>query len=78
MITFTDVQRVMADVFEIGLDEIGPDATPDNVDSWDSLRLLNLILAFEQEFGVEVAPDQLQYMMSVPEILRILNAAATA
>ena len=68
----------MADVFEIDLADIKPDSTPDNVDSWDSLRLLNLILAFEQEFGVEVAPDQLQYMMSVPEILRILNAAAAA
>ena len=46
--------------------------------AWDSLRLLDLILAIEQQAGIEISPDKLEEMMSVPAILQIINDANAA
>lgn len=73
--TFEDLRQLMADVFECDPAKITPDSTPDTVDAWDSLRLLDLILALEQQTGVEIDPDRLPDMMSVPAILQIVQEA---
>jgi acyl carrier protein len=70
-----DIQEIMAEVFGVEPEAITIDASPDTIESWDSLRLLNLILALEQEFGVEFPSDQLQHLMSVEKILHALNQA---
>jgi acyl carrier protein len=74
-IEFGDVQQIIADVFGVDLHDITINSTPDTVESWDSLRLLNLVLALEQEFRLEIAPDQLQHLMNIPKILQALNEA---
>jgi acyl carrier protein len=77
-VTYEELRRIMADVFECDPAVITPDATPETVPAWDSLRLLDLILALEQQAGVEISPERLQDMMSVPAILDIINEAAAA
>jgi acyl carrier protein len=51
------LKRVMAAVLEIRADTIGEDTSMDTVDTWDSIRHLNLVLAIEEEFGVCI-PDE--------------------
>ncbi len=73
--TFEDLRQLMADVFQCDPSEITPDATPNTIEAWDSLRLLDLILALEQQLGVEIDPDRLADMMSVPAILQVVGEA---
>ena len=75
---FAELRQIMADVFECPLDRITPDTTPDTLEAWDSLRLLDLILAIEQEAAIEISPERLDEMMSVPAILQIVNEAKAA
>ena len=72
---FNELRLLMADVFECDVALITPDATPDTVDSWDSLRLLDLVLALEQKTGIEIDPDHLPEMMSIPAILALIQAS---
>lgn len=65
----------MADVFECDAEKITLDSTPDTLEAWDSLRLLDLILAIEQQADIEISPDRLEDMMSVPAILGIIKEA---
>lgn len=51
------LKQVMATVLAVPLDAIGPDASADTIPSWDSLHHMNLVLALEQTFGVEI-PDE--------------------
>ena len=51
------IKQVMSAVFEIPLESIADVASSDNIENWDSLRHLNLILALEEEFGVSI-PDE--------------------
>lgn len=76
--TFEELQGLMADIFECDPAEIGPDATPDTVEAWDSLRLLDLVLAIEQRTGIVISSDHLQEMMSVPAILKMIDEARSS
>ena len=47
----------MSNVFEIEHEEaISESSSSDNIESWDSYRYLNLILALEEEFEINI-PD---------------------
>lgn len=75
---FPELRQLMADVFECDLAKIQPDSTPDTLEAWDSLRLLDLILAIEQQAQIEISPDRLEDMVSVPAILHIIEQAKAA
>ena len=47
--------KVMANVFNIDANIITYDSSPDNIETWDSLKHMNLIVALEEEFCVEFA-----------------------
>jgi acyl carrier protein len=51
------VKQVMASVLEVDESAIGDDASMDNVQGWDSLKQMNLVLALEESFGVTI-PDE--------------------
>jgi acyl carrier protein len=65
------VQRlhdVMAAVFGIEASEIRPDASSATIAEWDSVRHLQLMLALEDEFGIQFDMDELATLRSVPLI----------
>ncbi len=51
------LKAVISAVLNVDIGSIGPDSSRDTIESWDSLRHLNLILALEEEFGVTL-PDE--------------------
>lgn len=52
------LKQVMARVFDVDVAEIVETASNDTVERWDSLRHMNLIIAIEEEFGVEFSGEQ--------------------
>jgi acyl carrier protein len=75
---FAELRELMADVFECDPALIKPDSTPDTLGDWDSVRLLDLILAIEQQAHIEISADRLEEMVSVPAILAIIQEAQAA
>jgi acyl carrier protein len=57
MIDEAALKQVMANVLGVPAEAIGPDASSDTISGWDSLKHMNLVLALEQTFGVEI-PDE--------------------
>ena len=62
----------MADVFEVPLERITPESSPDNLETWDSIHHLNMVLALEQEFGVQFSPEEIEQLLSVELIVALL------
>ncbi len=58
------IKQVMAAVFETELSAITDDASPDNVESWDSLKHLNLAVALEEAFGIELSEEDIMELMN--------------
>ena len=67
------IKNVMASVFEVDSSQINSDTSPDTLESWDSLKHMNLILALEEEFGVEFDDDDIISMISYKLIVLILK-----
>lgn len=59
------VRQAVSDVFGVPLAEVVPDSSPQTVEAWDSMGHLNLVLALEQAFGVQLAPEEIAGMTSV-------------
>ena len=70
------VKQIMAQVFEVPLDTVPDDASPDTIKSWDSLRHMNLVLAMEEEFGVQFTDEQIVQMLSLELIVHTLQEVA--
>ncbi len=67
------IKQVMSAVFELPLESINEDASTDNIDNWDSLRHLNLILALEEEFGVSIPDEEVGNLVNFKLIELTIN-----
>jgi acyl carrier protein len=59
------VRRVFSDVFQIPLEQVTMQSSPDNIATWDSLQHLNMVLALEQEFRIQFTPEEVEQLLSV-------------
>lgn len=67
------ILKVMSIVFEISIDSLNEDSSSDNIESWDSLRHLNLILALEDEFNLEIPDEEVGNLMNFKLIKIVLE-----
>lgn len=67
------IQQIMADVFEITLEQITIESTQDNIDAWDSLKHLNLVVALEEEFGIYFPVEEIGNLISFKLIAVIVK-----
>ncbi len=71
--TFEKIQALMVEIFQVPEEKITPELKQEDLENWDSLQHLNLMLALEQEFGVTLDVDDLNTLTSVPAILKYLE-----
>ncbi len=67
-------QAVMAKVLQTSEREISVDASRKNMSAWDSLAHMNLMLALEDEFGVEFSDQEIADCDSLQLLLDILQS----
>jgi acyl carrier protein len=67
------VREVVGEVFGMPAAEVPPDASPENVPAWDSLHHLELMMAIEMEFGVQVSSDAMTALLSLEAIEEYLR-----
>ena len=58
------IKGVMAAVFEVQVEDIDDNASPDTIGKWDSLRHMNLIVSLEEEFEVTFDDDDIANMLN--------------
>ena len=63
---------VISAVVQVPVAELTDETGPDTVEAWDSMALINLALALEAEFGVQLPPEEVTEMRSVAQIVALL------
>jgi acyl carrier protein len=58
------IKKVMSDVFNTDVDSINNESSPDNIENWDSLKHMNLIVALEEEFGIEFDDNDIENLLN--------------
>ena len=66
------IKNIMSAVFEIPEEQIKDNSSPDTIESWDSLKHMNLIIALEEEFEVEFTDNEIYEMMNYTLIKSII------
>ena len=72
------VGSLLAEVLQIPASGVTEDLAMKDIDAWDSLKHMELIVSLEQSFGIEFTFDDIVAMRSVAEIKRVLRERGAA
>ena len=72
--TAAQIAEIVADALEMTTEDVADVEQLGDVEGWDSLRRLNVLLAIEESMGVAMLPDDLPAMTSVAGIAEIVSA----
>lgn len=65
--------EVLAEVFELRVNEIRPELQKSNIGVWDSLKQMDLVLSLEREYDIALDIPDIVRMTSVATIMDVLN-----
>ena len=71
------INEVFQDVFDDDTITVNADTTADDIEDWDSLEHINLVVAIEEEFGMKFKMSEVTGMKNVGEMVGILMERAT-
>lgn len=69
---FNQVRDITADVLGIDAGGITAESAPENIEIWDSVQHLNLVLALEERFGITFEPEEIEVMKSAGSIANLV------
>ena len=67
------IKNVMSSVFDVDVNEILEDTSPDSLDNWDSMAHMNLIVGLEEEFSILFDQDEITEMLNFKLICLIVS-----
>ena len=73
MIVRERVYKIISQVFNVPIENINDESSSDDIETWDSLKHMNMVLALEEEFNVQFGEEQILEMLNVGLIIEILK-----
>lgn len=67
------ILEILSNVFEVEITNLNEDSSIDNIENWDSIRHLNLILALEEEFNIIIPDEEVGDLVNFKLIELIIN-----
>ena len=67
------LKNIMANVFGIEVEEINEMTSVDNCEQWDSFQHMSLLVAIEEEFGLNLDDDEVLRMRDFASIIDVLE-----
>lgn len=67
------VKNIAAGLFGVPASAITAETSPANLEAWDSVQQLNLMLELEQQFGVRLEPEEMDGVRSIGDAVRIVQ-----
>jgi acyl carrier protein len=68
--------RVIAAILRVPVAGLDESSSPDSIDTWDSLRHLQVLLALEEEFGMQFPADASEQLQTVGALLAAVEDQA--
>jgi acyl carrier protein len=76
--TFEQVRSVASDIFGIPTEKIVAESSPETIENWDSIQHLNLVLAIEEKFGVQLDPEDIEQMKNIGAVAALVEKLQSA
>src|SRR5579859_2068140 len=71
--TLEQVRLVMEDVFDLDNLAIGPGTNAEDIEEWDSLTHIRLIVAIERRMKVKFKNAELDGLMNVGDLVKLID-----
>jgi acyl carrier protein len=69
----TKLREIMASCFNLEVSQITDDSSVDNIEEWDSLKHLTLVISLEEAFNISFTMDETVEILSLQLIKLVLN-----
>ena len=76
--TFEQVRNIASDIFGIPAHGITAESSPETIENWDSMQHLNLVLAIEEKFGVQLDPEDIEQMKNIGAVAALVEKLQSA
>jgi acyl carrier protein len=67
------VEKLLADALGMPVEQVNDDLAMREVEAWDSLKHMELIVALEESFQIQLTFDEIVAMQSVGQIKTVLK-----
>lgn len=71
--TILEKMELLAETLEVEVDEISEDTVLAEMDNWDSMTKLSLIVMFDDECDKKITSDDIKKMVTVKDILDLMD-----
>lgn len=71
---FEEIQAVASDIFGVPVNKLQPSSSPESIENWDSIQHLNLVLALEEKFGIQLSPEEIEQMKSLGDTATLVKS----
>ena len=72
------IRTIASDLFAVPAEQITPASTPETIEAWDSIQHLNLVLALEEKFSVQLSPEEIEEMKSIGAVAKVVEGKLQA
>lgn len=76
--TFDQVRSIASDIFGIPADKVTAESSPETIENWDSMQHLNLVLAIEEKFAVQLEPEDIEQMKNIGAVAALVEKLQSA
>jgi len=66
------INEIIIETLKVSEEQVNQDLGMDDVANWDSLTHMNLIVAIEDQFGIELSGDDIAEMITFVSIKKIV------
>lgn len=67
------IYKVVSQVMGVPVETVDDQASPDTIETWDSVRHMNLVLALEEEFNISFNDEQITELLTVGLIIEAIR-----
>jgi acyl carrier protein len=68
------VLATLSALLTVPIDRLGGDTSRENQPAWDSLKHMHLVLALEEQFGIEFDDDEVSSLADVSSLVRSIES----
>ncbi len=65
--------ELLADVFDCDAEDLTPETVLEDLDNWDSMTKLSLIVLMDDEFGKQLKNDEIKAFKAIGDIMRYMD-----
>lgn len=69
---------ILSSLLNVPRDQLGLESSKETIQQWDSLKHMHLVMALEEEFGIEFDDNEVAHLSSAAALLDSINGKLDA